>query len=419
MRSWLIRFVLAVVWVYVVVTAVVPYKYGTYIAPLLALALVACVLLRVDLRPALPWVLALLAVGLMGLLVGLARDNPGARPTITIFVVEPVVIGLLLGSIWQVPGHRRAIVSALDTALVVAVVVGVTMYEVKRLGGTMPSFLVDPAYSAVDTTGTTLRTNFQGFNSLAFLAPYAMARGVAAKETTFVWRTVLVCAGVLGVVLSGRRMFYLTVPVVTVLGILCLALVLRRLLRRPISGRQVLLFLGSLGAAAVVTTAVVAIVAVTPVQAVTRTAGQVTVSSHNDVRTSESKHFLDAIEESPIWGHGSGAVVPGHIRDLDRPWTYELTYHQILFDFGLLGSIVLLGWTLWMAWRLWGRIRDGDQLVVAIAAGWAGVLLASVYDPYLLKIDGMWMVFIPFGFAVAAAQRRVSPQRQREGVAVS
>jgi O-antigen ligase len=137
------------------------------------------------------------------------------------------------------------------------------------------------------------------------------------------------------------------------------------------------------------------------------------------VRTSESKHFLDAIEESPIWGHGSGAVVPGHIRDLNRPWTYELTYHQILFDFGLLGSIVLLGWTLWMAWRLWGRIRDGDQLVVAIAAGWAGVLLASVYDPYLLKIDGMWMVFIPFGFAVAAAQRQVSPQRQRQGVAVS
>jgi O-antigen ligase len=277
---------------------------------------------------------------------------------------------------------------------------------------------VDPAYSTVDTTGTTLRTNFQGFNSLAFLAPYALARGLQARETSFAWRTVLVSAGVLGVVLSGRRMFYLTVPTVTVLGILCLALVLRRVVRRPITGRQLLLFLGSLGIAAVVTAAVVAAVALSPLQAASRTAGQVTVSTQNDVRTNESRHFLDAIEESPVWGHGSGAVVPGHIRDVNRPWAYELTYHSILFDFGLLGSLVLLGWTLWTAWRLWGRIRAGDSLVVAVAAGWVGVLLASVYDPYLLKIDGMWMVFIPFGLAVAASRTRTSSLPSPETVSV-
>lgn len=418
MRPWLIRFVLGVVWAYVVVTSVVPYKYGTYIAPLLALALVACVVLRVDLRPAAPWVLALLAVGLMGLAVGLLHDNPGVRPTITIFVVEPVVIGLLLGSLWQLPDHRRVIVSALDSALVATVVLGVMLYAVKRSGGTMPSFLVDPAYSAVDTTGTTLRTNFQGFNSLAFLAPYAMARGIQAKGTSFAWRTVLVCAAVLGVVLSGRRMFYLTVPIVTVLGVLCLAVLLRRFLRRPIEGRQVLAFAGSLAIAVVVTAGVVAAVALSPVQAVSRTAGQVTVSTHNDVRTTESKHFLDAIEESPIWGHGSGAVVPGHIRDPSHPWRYELTYHSILFDFGILGSIVLLSWTLWMARRLWGLIFVGDTLAVAVSAGWAGVLLASVYDPYLLKIDGMWMTFIPYGLAVAAARQSRSRRPEPAPVTV-
>jgi len=418
LRPWLIRFVLGVVWAYVVVTSVVPYRYGTYLAPLLALALVACVVLRVDLRPAAPWVLALLAVGLMGLAVGLWHHNPGARPTITIFVVEPVVIGLLLGSLWQLPGHRRTIVSALDTALVSAVVLGVALYAVKRGGGTMPSFLVDPAYSAVDTTGATLRTNFQGFNSLAFLAPYAMARGVQARRTSFTWRTVLVCAAVLGVVLSGRRMFYLTVPAVTVLGILCLALLMRRFLRRPIQRRQVVAFVGSLAIATVVTAAVVAVVALSPMQAVSRTAGQVTVSTHNDVRTNQSRHFVDAIRESPIWGHGSGAVVPGHIRDLDRPWAYELTYHSILFDFGILGSLVLLAWTLWMAWRLWGLVRAGDTLATAVSAGWVGVLLASVYDPYLLKIDGMWMVFIPYGLAVAAACQSRAPHVDHTSVAV-
>lgn len=434
-QRWLELFVLGVVWVYVVVTALVPYRYGTYLAALLALALVSCFLLRLRLRRELVWVGALVAVGLMGLAIGLARDNPGVQETSTIYIIEPLVLGLLFGLAWQVGGWRRTITSALDGALVAAIVVGCALYAAHRLDTTLPGVLVDPTYSYADTDDSTLRTNFQGFNALVFLAPYAVLRVFASRGMTWWWRVVLMASVFLGVVLAGRRVLYFTVPVICVVFIVALCLLARRWIKDSPGARDLLRLVAASALGLVVAAVVVTVVAVPPNEAISRTAGQIshtlatdydtgptpqdepptttdespppsTAFTRPDVRGDQSDAFVRGIKNSPVWGHGSGAVLPDFVSDQDAPWTYELTYHLTLYSFGILGAAVLLSWTIWMAWQLWRRIRAADALVTAVAAGWLGALAASTLDPYLLKIDGMWMVFVPFSLAVAASVSR-------------
>lgn len=433
-NPWLERFVLTAVWLYVVVTATFPYLYGNFVAVLLALALVACLIARLPFRRPVLWVAALVAVGVMGLLIGLARDNPGVRATSTIYIIEPLVIGLLFGLAWQFKGWRRTVTSALDGALVATVVMGCALYAATRHGTTLPAALIDPAFSAADMTGTTLRTNYQGFNALVFLAPYACLRVFLARDSSWLWRCVLMTSAVLGVVLAGRRVLYLTVPAVTIVAILILCVLARRWIKNPPGGRDLLRFAATVVVGTVAAGIIMTIVALSPGDALSRTTGQVSntvntttgrgadaATGESDARAVQSESFMEAWEHSPLWGHGSGAVAPGEVRNLETPWAYELTYHLILYSFGILGSAVLLAWTLWMALQSWRRIRLSDALVAAVAAGWVGALLASVLDPYLLKIDGMWMVFIPFSLAVAAAadragDRELDPVRRDHNV---
>ncbi len=61
-----------------------------------------------------------------------------------------------------------------------------------------------------------------------------------------------------------------------------------------------------------------------------------------------------------------------------------------------------------MAFRLGQGGSAGDPCTCIILAGLLGTGLACSVDPYLFKIDGMWMVFVPFGVAVAIGQERVT-----------
>jgi len=62
--------------------------------------------------------------------------------------------------------------------------------------------------------------------------------------------------------------------------------------------------------------------------------------SSSDIRTSQSTELIDGFMEYPFFGSGFGVSV-GTIRSKDTPWLYELTYHQKLFNFGFIGSVIL------------------------------------------------------------------------------
>jgi hypothetical protein len=427
--NYLDRAILGIVMAYVVVTAAIPYLYGAYIAPLLFLAACALLATRRVSGVAAAWTAALVAVGVSGALIGFLNDNPGARPTLTIYVIEPLVIGLLLGSISLVVGWRQWVVASLDVALVACVVLGVGLYVAAQSGGTMPAFLIDAQLSYADTSEGVLRTNFQGFNALVFLAPWGLARFIWRLPSDRVWWNYSLClAAMMGMGLAGRRILYLTVPAIILTAFVVCGVAgwasfrasrgptIALWAKRVAASFAVLLVAWlAVGQAAGLDMGTVANRTATQVGLTvghaTGSVGEADPSTENattapptytdpDVRGPQSDKLVAWWQKSPIWGHGSGSVVPGYTRSVTDPYIYELTYHMLLFQFGVLGVAVLVAWVAWVGWWLLRGVMGGDALTRAMLCGLAGVLLASAVDPYLLKIDGMWMILLPFGVAV-------------------
>ena len=391
----------ALLGMYVIVGSVAPYLYGTWLAVAVVLALGLLVISHRELSlVALMWLAALLAVGLLGLLVGTLNDNPGAVPTITIFIIEPLVIGSAFVLMLQ---HRRGlarVVLMLDLAVVAVVLVAAGLYTTWAAGTEMPAWLVDPAYSTIDMADGTPRTNYQGFNGFVFLAAYGTARlfwKIDPAELWW-WRYAMASCAIIGIVLSGRRILFIAVPLV-----LCLVWLLMHLRRsgrdkqgrglRVVAGALVLVVSGGL------------VVWFTSLRHFVRTLFTVqSAEGPVDPRLGQHMEILAAWWKSPLWGQGAGNVIPGYQRSEDFPWVFELSYHVLLMNFGIVGFLVLAAWTGWIAWRLSNRLVECDASA-PLLAGYLAAILATATNPYLFKIEGLWMVMIPFGVACLGSRR--------------
>jgi hypothetical protein len=121
-----------------------------------------------------------------------------------------------------------------------------------------------------------------------------------------------------------------------------------------------------------------------------------------DVRVAEAKALIVGWLQSPLVGHGFGAVLPNYFRDPARPWNFELQYHLILFQTGLLGlslAILVLVFTLR---QLRAAARAAPEFVgtlIVTTTGAVALLLANSVDPYLQAPGHMWAVYLPLAVA--------------------
>jgi O-antigen ligase len=133
-------------------------------------------------------------------------------------------------------------------------------------------------------------------------------------------------------------------------------------------------------------------------------------------RVDQAPKLWDAFKGNPVFGDGFGAVIrPRYIRDTAAPWSYELTYLQILFQGGVLGLIAILALPLAAIWRglresVAGELRSGP---LAGTLAIVGILLASATNPYLLSSFGMLGIAIGLsliGFTESPSTAAIEPQ---------
>jgi O-antigen ligase len=115
------------------------------------------------------------------------------------------------------------------------------------------------------------------------------------------------------------------------------------------------------------------------------------------LREQQAPKLWDAFKHNPVFGDGLGAVVrPRFVRDPAAPWSYELTYLQLLFQMGILGLLAVLALPLAVVRR--GLREAGTGALRAPPLGGAmailGILVASATNPYLLASFGMLCVAI-------------------------
>ncbi len=118
----------------------------------------------------------------------------------------------------------------------------------------------------------------------------------------------------------------------------------------------------------------------------------------NIERTKQLPALLEGFFENVLFGKGAGASARV-IRSYEQPWSYELFYISILFHQGIIGFLIYVAsfgsvifYTIKFAKQNVGFI--GNHLIIIITASCV-FLINSATNPYIGKLDYMWIIFYP------------------------
>jgi GT2 family glycosyltransferase len=139
------------------------------------------------------------------------------------------------------------------------------------------------------------------------------------------------------------------------------------------------------------------------------------------IHTAESAQLLGAFWMHPVLGSGLGATLAsGYIRAVEKPYLFELTYHQMLFQLGILGTIAFLfplvlalvvGARTSLRWA--GDGGDDGLLKATVGPGaLAGLLVASATNPYLFSAPGAILIVITLTMIDSALDHRTHKEVQ-------
>jgi hypothetical protein len=130
------------------------------------------------------------------------------------------------------------------------------------------------------------------------------------------------------------------------------------------------------------------------------------------VRIIQSKMLLRGFVEAPLLGNGVGIGLKELVRDSERPWVYELTYHQMLFNIGLIG---LFAYTLLFTWayyigmssvKSYGKSSD---IALGFLIGFLFLLIASASNPYISNFEAILMLYSPMLILVLSPRISLTP----------
>lgn len=116
-------------------------------------------------------------------------------------------------------------------------------------------------------------------------------------------------------------------------------------------------------------------------------------------RQIQSIALLNGFKDNLLFGSGFGIGVPGVIRNYERPWTYELSYHIMLFNTGIIGFIIYITLLLFPLLFIFFYFKKHVKIFNLIAPTFVAylfVLFANVIDPFLnSSFDFQWFLFLP------------------------
>lgn len=136
--------------------------------------------------------------------------------------------------------------------------------------------------------------------------------------------------------------------------------------------------------------------------------------SSEDERTIQKPYLINAFRKSPVLGSGFGGYA-GYVRSDERPWGYELTYYQMLFNLGIVGMTVL--GTLFAVYivavvRLLRQFREGSAIPFALLIGFFSILTGAYSNPYFGGFDSLFFAgLLPY---LSTFERGFANQQQHD-----
>lgn len=203
--------------------------------------------------------------------------------------------------------------------------------------------------------------------------------------------------GLLFILFTARRIIYIDI----VLAILIIAVLTLKSwrLRRIATPRLVKLSMGTVVVLVMIMSYIASIVSFSFEDLFLLVENAFGDNSTTDPRVEQSIALLKGWSERPFFGNGTG--VNASVVRSEVPGMYELSYHAMLFERGIIG--VLIYALLYISYNvkcinLIGKIQFDNKYIIAYIVALSVFMMSNATNPYLYAFDFLWILFFGFIF---------------------
>lgn len=349
------------------------------------------------------------AINALALFVGVLHGNPDQAiiDGLRIGVIFPIIIALLWTSLADFNYGKYINVIVELSAICIFVIISLAILQEIGVGYFFPETFIEANVLRVGLREGYLQVTSHNVGSLFFIAGYFLYYAVASqrKKINILSVAVLFCT-LLVAMLSGRRALQLAILLAPLFLIFTAKIFAEN---KSVTGRIVKLWL-------------IVVLGVAMFLAYLFFNGHLNFDGFVDrfvlvfeddggARTSQAASLFSAFLSNPFFGSGIGGTTDV-IRSDDAPWTYELMYLQLLFNFGLVGMTLLAVLFFSEIWKIGRNARHSHMSysieVKSMFSGTIFLMFGAATNPYLGSFDFILMLgIIPFAAGVRCGRQRL------------
>lgn len=347
---------------------------------------------RIAVHPRLVWFYLL--TGVVGLAWGFAgvlhsaNYRQGAFDALKLYVVWSAAFFCLYTILRSLPSLRVLHAAIVVAGILIPLINLVALYGQLSGASLIPDGVQEELNVEVGFGRGYFQFSSNNIISMFLIAPYLLAlqfRKDSGRSNSLLTKLAL-SLSLLFVAVSGRRALWIVVALTP-----CAVLLLSRLTNSQGS----LKWRGILFASAIAVIVGLGTLFILP-EGSLETASLSSLKeafSSDDVRTIQKSHLIDAFLQSPVLGSGFGGHVSGYIGSEDWQSSYELTYYQMLFNLGIVGTALIVAlFSLYFSSviKLFRQFKDGSAVPFGLLIAFCSLLAGAYSNPYLGGFDSLF-----------------------------
>jgi len=362
------------------------------------------------------WFAILLSFGFIWSLVGALNDNPGLLDLFRLNVIWVVLYALFVFYIDTLDKYNSLTKTMVWATIAISLYnFAIALSAFDYIPNINDLLQIDSEYTShIGIHEGFLHLTSHNIGSLTFLAPFVWCLYAIRTHTDFgISRTLLLIAvisSIVAVLISGRRVLWLEMMVAPILLLTFSHFTSDKGIARNIVKLYLVMFLFLIVAGYY--------------SATTLEWNYSDMQEHftsafvsEEERKDQSIALWNGFLESPLVGSGFGRGVGDVVRDDAHPWNYELSYMLLLYNTGILGSVVYafcLGQIYYFGIKQIKYDICDISIMISLLVAFSCFILANATNPYLQSFDFMWALFLPIAYINISLLRQYSEKEYQK-----
>ena len=357
------------------------------------------------------WFFIYFLIGLLPILIGFIRKNPASEKYITVYLLWVVLYFIFSVGISYRPNILMELIRVLKIALILISITGICAFLVYNFYPGLNAvvlFFFDPNYrpgykfTAIDA---------QCSVSFIYLFTFYLTSFFVENVKIKVSQLLIILTGIIFAIATSKRILLFLIALFPFILFIFLLLVgnkskLNIFTRKAIYMFSIIIFmfiinipLQFIDLSSIVQYTKSAFHVNKEKQAVERISkgdGTYIIDDGANIRTKQIKSLVEGWKNNPIFGAGAG--INASVVRSELPGTYEMTYHAMLFERGILGLtlfVILIACLNLIGIKLIRRESIYADYIIASIVAMDIFLVANATNPYLMAYDFMWTLFLP------------------------